>query len=81
MIQGDAPWQARGKAGASGHELVGFHGGISGIEAGIALALPAAHHINNGDQTDFANSGHVHAALLHRVPTRHAVRLATGSVG
>ena len=62
MIQGDAPWQARGKAGTSGHELIGFHGGISDIEAGIALALPATHHTNNGDQTDVTHARHVHAA-------------------
>jgi hypothetical protein len=63
VIQGDAPWQARGELGASEHELIGFHGWIGRIETGVALDLEAAHYINNGNQTDFPYSRYVHAVL------------------
>ncbi len=62
VIQGDAPWQARGELGSSEHQLIGFHGWIGRIETGIALDLEAAHYVNNGDQTDVPPSRHVHAA-------------------
>jgi hypothetical protein len=63
VIEGDAPWQARGEFGASEHQLLGFHRGIGRIETGRALDLEAAQDVNNGDQTDVPHSRHRHAAL------------------
>jgi hypothetical protein len=62
VIQGDAPWQARGELGMSEHELIGLQGGIGRIETGRVHDLEAADHIKNGDRTDVAHSRHVHAA-------------------
>jgi hypothetical protein len=61
MIEGDAPGQAHRQESASQHQLIGFRGGIGRLEAGIALDFEATHDINNGDQTDFAHSCHLHA--------------------
>src|SRR5437016_14678049 len=68
VIEGDAPWQTYGQEGASEHELIGFQRGISRIETGIALDLETTHHINNGDQTDFPHTRHVHASLSIEFP-------------
>ncbi len=62
VIQGDAPWEAGGELGEPQHQLIGLQRRIGGTEAGIALDLKAADHIQNADQTDFAHVRHVHAA-------------------
>ena len=82
VIEGDAPWQARGEFGASEHQLIGFQRGIGRIETGIALDRCQRLSMSTMViRLTFPTLATCMRLMPHRVPTRHGVRLPAGSLG
>ena len=82
VIQGNAPWQAHSQESASEHQLIGPQGGIGRLQTGIALdrcqRLTTSRMVI---RLTLPTPATCMRLMPHRVPTRHGVPLAAGSLG